>query len=82
MITTPWHTYEYISMPFGLLNVGSTFKRDMDQAFNDLNGKIIAIYQADLTIFFQTKGWSCGTFKGDFDRCWKLDIFELEEIGF
>ena len=42
--TTPWGTYEYIRMPFGLLNVGSTFKRAMDQAFSDLIGKIIVIY--------------------------------------
>ena len=36
--TTPWGTYEYIQMPFGLLNAGSTFQRDMDQAFSDLIG--------------------------------------------
>ena len=49
--TTPWGTFEYIRIPFGLLNVGSTFQRAMDQAFNDLIGKIIAIYQDDLTVF-------------------------------
>ena len=49
--TTPWGTFEYIRMPFGLLNAGSTFQRAMDQAFDDLIGKIIAIYQDDLTVF-------------------------------
>jgi hypothetical protein len=28
--TTPWGTYKYLRMPFGLLNVGSTFQREMD----------------------------------------------------
>jgi hypothetical protein len=33
------------------MNVGSTFQRDMYYAFKDLNGKIIEIYQDDLTMF-------------------------------
>ena len=28
--TTPWGTFEYIRMPFILLNAGSTFQRAMD----------------------------------------------------
>ena len=37
--TLPWGTFEYLRMPFGLLNVGATFQRAMDYAFNELNGK-------------------------------------------
>jgi hypothetical protein len=40
-------------MPFGLTNVGSTFQCAMDYAFRDLVGKIIEIYQDDLTVHFQ-----------------------------
>jgi hypothetical protein len=49
--TTPLGTYEYIRMPFGLLNVGATFQRAMDFAFKELIGKIIEIYQDDLIVF-------------------------------
>ena len=38
-------------MPFGLLNVGANFQRAMDYSFNELIGKIIEIYQYDLTVF-------------------------------
>jgi hypothetical protein len=49
--TTPWGTFEYLRMPFGLLNAGATFQRAMDFAFHELMGKIIKIYQDDLTVF-------------------------------
>jgi len=31
--TTPWGTFMYDKMPFGLTNVGATFQRAMDIAF-------------------------------------------------
>jgi len=31
--TTPWGTFMYARMPFGLTNVGETFQRAMDLAF-------------------------------------------------
>jgi hypothetical protein len=49
--TTPWGTFEYLRMPFGLLNAGATFQRAMDFAFHELMGKIIEIYQDDLIVF-------------------------------
>jgi hypothetical protein len=47
---TPWETYAYAQMPFGLKNVGATFQRAMDHAFEGLIGKFIVDYQDDLTI--------------------------------
>ena len=38
---TPWGTFKYLRMPFGLLNVGATFQRAMNYAFKELIGKII-----------------------------------------
>ena len=32
--TTPWGTFMYVKMPFGLMNVGATFQRAMDIAFS------------------------------------------------
>jgi hypothetical protein len=48
--TTPSGTFMYLRMPFGLMNAGSTFQRVMDFSFRDLIGKIIEIYQDDLTL--------------------------------
>ena len=43
--------FHYVRMPFGLSNAGATFQRAMDYAFRGLIGKIIEIYQDDLTVF-------------------------------
>jgi len=42
--TTPWGTYKYLRMTFGLTNAGATFQRTMDYDFRDLIGKLIEIY--------------------------------------
>ena len=31
--TTPWGTFMYVKIPFGLINAGATFQRAMDIAF-------------------------------------------------
>jgi ribonuclease HI len=36
---TPWGTFEYLRMRFGLSNAGATFQRAMDYAFRGLIGK-------------------------------------------
>jgi hypothetical protein len=33
--TTPWETFMYAKMPFGLMNIGATFQREMDISFAD-----------------------------------------------
>ena len=47
---TPWETYAYAIIPFGLKNVGATFQRAMDHAFNRLIGNFMEDYQDDLMI--------------------------------
>ena len=49
--TTPWGTYVYVRMPFGLINVGATFQRAMDVAFKDYIEKFMVVYQDDLTAY-------------------------------
>ena len=35
IFTTPWGTFMYSKMPFGLMNAGATFHRAMDIAFSE-----------------------------------------------
>ncbi|KAH9296655.1 hypothetical protein KI387_044235 [Taxus chinensis] len=49
--TTPWGTYVYVKMPFGLMNVGATFQSAMDVAFAGYINYFIVVYQDDVTVF-------------------------------
>jgi hypothetical protein len=49
--TTPWGTFMYAKMPFGLMNVGATFQRAMDIAFIGEKYQFVVIYLDDITIF-------------------------------
>lgn len=47
--TTPWGTFMYAKMHFGLMNAGATFQRAMDIAFSEENDKFVVIYLDDIT---------------------------------
>ena len=49
--TTPWGTFMYAKMPFGLMNAWATFQRAMDLAFVGLKDKFVLIYLDDLTVY-------------------------------
>jgi hypothetical protein len=49
--TTPWGTFMYAKMPFGLMNTGATFQRAMDIAFIGEKDKFVVIYLDDITVF-------------------------------
>ena len=49
--TTPWGTFMYAKMPFGLMSAGTTFQRTMDITFTNEKGTILVIYLGDITIF-------------------------------
>jgi hypothetical protein len=72
--TTPWGTFEYLRMPFSLLNAGATFQRAMDFAFHKLMGKIIEIYQDDLTVFSKERSDHISHLRQVFERCQKYGI--------
>ena len=48
---TPWGTFAYNRMSFGLKNVGATFQRVMHHSFADFKNKIIVMYLDDLIVF-------------------------------
>jgi hypothetical protein len=52
--TTPWGTFMYAKMPFGLLNAGATFQRVMDIAFIGEKDQFVVIYLDDVTVFSRT----------------------------
>ena len=72
--TTPWGTFEYLRMPFGLTNAGATFQRAMDYAFKELIGKIIEIYQDDLTVFSKERSSHIDHLRKVFERCREFGI--------
>ena len=49
--TTPWGTFMYAKMPFGLMNDGDTFQRAMDLAFVGLKDKFLLVYFDELTVY-------------------------------
>ena len=49
--TTPWGTFKYVKMPFGLKNTGATFQREMDIAFAKEIHDFLVVYLDDLTPF-------------------------------
>ena len=49
--TTPWVTFMYAKMPFGLMNTGANFQRAMDTEFIREKDKFVVIYLYDITMF-------------------------------
>jgi hypothetical protein len=51
IFTTPWGTFMYANMPFGLMNTRETFQRAMDISFAEERDNFIIIYLDYITIF-------------------------------
>ena len=49
--TTPWGTFMYVKMPFGLMNAGATFQRAMDIDFVEERDIFVVIYLDDIIVF-------------------------------
>jgi hypothetical protein len=66
---TPWETYAYVCMPFGMKNVGETFQRAMDCAFKYLIGKFMTDYQDDLIIHSTVREKHIKHIRKVFEQC-------------
>lgn len=49
--STPWGTFKYVKIPFGLKNAGATFQRAMEIAFAKEIHDFLVVYLDDLTPF-------------------------------
>ena len=85
--TTPWGTFMYSKMPFGLMNVGATFQRAMDIAFLEEKDKFMVIYLDDITVYSKFDEKHLQYLERIFLKCMKFGIslnpkkshFALEE---
>ena len=72
--TTPWGTFMYARMPFGLTHAGATFQRAMDLAFVGKTSEFTFIFLNDLTIFSDSDENHLKHLRRVFERC-VIDIF-------
>eukprot|EP00253_Pinus_taeda_P016371 PITA_16371 len=72
--TTPWGTFNYAKMPFGLKNVGATFQRAMDINFANEKDVFLVVYLDDLTVFSNSDEEHLYHLKIFFQRCRKYGI--------
>ena len=64
----------YVNMPFGLMNVGATFPREMDISFADKIGRFIVIYLDDINVYSKTNEGHLMHLRGVFEKCIRYEI--------
>jgi hypothetical protein len=72
--TTPWGTFMYDKMPFGIINAGATFQRAMDISFVGEKDKFIVIYLDDMTIFSKSDQDHLKHLRQTFTKCIKFGL--------
>jgi hypothetical protein len=72
--TTPWGTFMYEKMPFGLMNAGATFQRAMDITFIGEKDKFMVIYLDDITVFSKSDDEHLQHLKQTFEKCRRYGI--------
>jgi hypothetical protein len=61
-------------MPFGLINTGDTFQREMDVAFQGLINKCVVFYLDDVTAFSKNREYHIQHLTHIFERCRKYGV--------
>ena len=72
--TTPWGTFMYEKMPFGLMNERATFQREMDIAFIGEKDKLVLIYLNDITVFSSSHELHLQHLRRTFFKCQRYGI--------
>ena len=52
---TPYGTFFYITMPFGLKNAGATYQRCMQRCLNEQIGRNVHVYVDDIAVMSRKK---------------------------
>jgi hypothetical protein len=73
--TMSWGTFMYDKMPFGLMNVGATFQRDMYVSFLGERDKFMVIYLDDITIFSKSYDEHLQHIEHVFRKCRRYGIY-------
>jgi hypothetical protein len=74
IFTTPWGTFMYDKMPFGLMNVGEIFQRAMDIAFIGEKDNFVLIYIDEITVFLKYDKEHYHHLKKVFLKCRKFGV--------
>ena len=74
IFTTPWGTFMYAKMPFGLMDAGATFQREMDIAFVEEKEKYVVIYLDHIIVFFKIDPDHLQHLRKVFCKCRKFGI--------
>eukprot|EP00253_Pinus_taeda_P024831 PITA_24831 len=72
--TTPWGTFHYAKMPFGLKNAGATFQRAMHLAFANEKDDFLVVYLDDLMVFSKSDEEHMHHLKVVFLKCRKYGL--------
>jgi hypothetical protein len=72
--TTPWGTFMYAKMPFGLMNTGATFQRAMDISFIGERDKFVVIYLDDIIVFSKSNKEHIQHLRKVFSKCKRFGL--------
>jgi hypothetical protein len=72
--TTPWGTFMYTKMPFGLMNAREAFQRAMDIEFIGEKDNFVVIYFDDITMYSQSNKEHCDHLRKVFLKCKKFGL--------
>src|SRR3954462_14096523 len=72
--TTPYGTFCYVTMPFGLKNTGATYQRTMQHCLHDQSGRNVHAYVDDIAVMSKKSSDLISDLKETFDNLRKYNM--------